>query len=399
MSFFRFRILPLLFFAVQVLLFGFVLPLAAQTPEETILQSYERIFIRSSLSMKINVLSDAANDEAADEFYGPLCDLALRFVLENSSLFRDDPDMISITVIAVRGLGKYNYHPAAETLWQTFMRFSDRVIRYEILEVLPSLDTQPLTGRINEFLVDLNFRYSSGQGADAQLLSTLFELLKRAGDDSSYPVLFASSLIYSDEIEKEAIRALYEVEGDFYAFCISVILNNPPAEKLHAFKLALAKDDFAADKKGMLAEAALEAALALFSDRNEIRELAESSIRVIKETEWIRALPHVLKYYNQSFAAYRADSLRIQPLLNAVFCLGSLKSAEAANPLALQLGLYNSRAGTLRIEDVEVVLALINALGHLGYKASYDVLHNASIQPYPDEIKDAARKALTALQW
>jgi len=120
---------------------------------------------------------------------------------------------------------------------------------------------------------------------------------------------------------------------------------------------------------------------------------------IIRETERVRALPLVLKYYNQSFAAFRANPSRKQSLLKAISCLGSLKSADAAQPLALQLGLYNSRFGFAQAAEMEVILALINALGQLGYKASFDALNYASILPYPDEITQAARSALENLRW
>jgi len=387
-----------LFFAA-LFLAGFVRPLAAQMPGESILRSYERIFIRSSLNTKVNVLSDAANDEAAAEFYGPLCELALRFVMENAPFFREDPDMISITIIAARGIGRHRYSPAADTLWQAFLRFPDKVIRDEILAVLPLLDISALAGKINSFLAEQNQRYSSAQDVDYEILSALFGLLKKVGNDSSYPVLFASSMIYSGDLEMEAIQAINNIPGDFFTFCMGVILRNPPAEKLHAFKLFTANQRSTAEEKGILAEAALEAALAVPGDRSEIRELAERSMDIIRGTERVRALPQVLKYYNQSLAAFRANPSRKQPLLKAISCLASLKSADAAQPLALQLGLYNSRFGFAQGAEMEVILALIKALGQLGYKASFDALNYASILPYPEEIVQAARSALENLRW
>jgi len=369
-------------------------------PGETILESYERIFIRSSLNTKVNVLSDAANDEMADVFYGPLCGIALHFVNTNASLFRDDPDMISVTVAAVRGVGKYAYSPAGEALWQGFLRFPDRVIRYEVLKVLQIIDTRSINSKINDFLADQNRRHRSGMLPDSEVLSSLFDVLGRTGDDSSYSVLFDSIILYSGKLEEDAVRAFYEIDGNLFDFCMGKILDGNSTEKLTAFGLAAAREKISAEKKGSLAEAALDVALSLPGDRrSEIQELAENSLFLIREAGWIRALPQVVKYYNQSLAAFRADFSRKQPLINAIKCLGNLKSAEAAQSLALQLSLFNSRSAALQTEELEVVLALIHALGQLGYKASYDGLHYASILDYPGIIKEAARNALTALKW
>jgi hypothetical protein len=382
-----------------VLLLALIVPVSAQAPEPAILQSYERIFVRSSLRTKVNVLSDAAQDEAAGEFYGQFCDIALRFVLDNAPLFREDPDMLSLIVIAVRGIDNTAYNPAAETLWQVFLRFPDRAVRHEILKALHSLDASSLTGKINGFLAAQNSSRTAGF-ADHAFLFDLIALLGRAGDDSSYPVLFDSNLIHTGDLRANAIRAIYAIDGDLIAFCIEVILNNPPEEKLEAVKLGLARGGLSTEEKGALAEAALEAALAVPGDRrNEIQELAGVAVNLIREIEWIRALPQVINYYNQSLAVFRAAPSRKQPVLNAIYCLGFLKNAEAASSLAIQLGLFNSRAGKLQAEEHEVVLAHINALARLGYKASYSVIHHASILPYPGEITDAARNALTALQW
>ena len=387
------------------LLFVFILVLSgqavfSQNPGETILQSYERIFVRSSLSTKVNVLSDAANDEAAAQFYGPLCDLALRFVILNAPLFRDDPDMINITVAAVRGLGSYAYKPATGTVWQAFLGFPDNVIRYEILKALPFLDTLSLTGKINDFIAGENRRYISGTPADAELLLPLFNILGGSGDVSSYPVLLNSSIIYSGEVRNGAIGAFYKINGNIFDYCVMVVINNAPEEKLAAFNLLLGWKELDEEEECNLAEAALDAALSVPGDkRPEIQELSGASLLIIRETGWVRALPQVLKYYNQSLAMFRSDLSFKQPLVNAIQCLGNLKSAASAQALTLQLGLYNSRSTELQAEELEVVQAMVRALGQLAYKASYDALYYTSILSYPERIVAEAETALAKLKW
>ncbi|MDR0599826.1 MAG: hypothetical protein LBG84_07095 [Treponema sp.] len=106
--------------------------------EET-LHSYERIFIRSGLAAKADVLRDAATDDSAAEFYGPLCDFALRFAVDNAGLFWRDPDMINVVVLALKGVEETRYQPASETLIQVFLCYEDNVIRYPVLKTLPLL--------------------------------------------------------------------------------------------------------------------------------------------------------------------------------------------------------------------------------------------------------------------
>jgi len=390
--------LLLTIFMVSIL---FVPQLGAQTPGEAILQSYERIFIRSNLSTKVNVLLDAANDEAADQFYGAFCETALRFVIANAPLFPDDPDMINITVGAIKGVGKYNYTPASETLWQAFLRFPDNMIRIEILRTLTLLNTPLITEKVNQFLADQNRLYGMGPGPDMQIFPALIEMLGKIGNDSSYPVLFTASFIYPGNLGELALRAINQIQGDFFSFCLGVILKNPPAEKLEALKLAAARNDLNAVQKGILAEAALETALAPTSAerRNQHRALCDLAIQLIEKAERATALPLVIKYYQQCLDLFRADPSQKQPLLDTISCLAVLKSIDAARLLSLQLGIYNSRINAIKAEEWEFIQALITALGKMGYRASYDSVYQASILPYPAEIKQAAVDALSGLQW
>jgi hypothetical protein len=384
--------------------------LFAQTSEDAILRSYEKIFIRSNLSAKANVLYDAANDEKAATFYGAFCEIALRFVIGNAALFPDDPDMIQIAVGSVKGIAKCAYTPAAENLWQLFLTFPDNVIRVEILRSLPALKTSAgkdsggnafaFTEKLNDFLTEQNSQYKEKTAPNINLLSALFETLGKIGDDSSYLPLFTSCRTYSGALQAQAAKALYSIDGNFTVFLTKIIVDNPPEEKLEALKLIADHEGLSAEKKGILAEAALETALASPGEqKNQNKKITDLSVRLIGETKRISALPLVFKYYNQSMELFRNDPAQKQPLLDAISCLGFLKDSEAAKRLSLQLGIYNSRIIGIRPEEQDVTLAIISALGNLGYKVSRDSIYQASKLPWPQEIKDAAQIALKKLQW
>jgi hypothetical protein len=390
-------------FSKQVTLF-FVLTAALSLygqVTEPILQSYERIFIRSSLGTKVNVLQDAATDDQAAEFYRPLCNLALDFVLENAALFREDPEMIQIAVIAVRGVGASSYSPGAENLWQVFLQFPDNVIRLEILRILPALDPPVVLEDMNRFLADQNALYTSALSPDPQLLSALFTALGNGGDRRCYPVLFSSALLYPGTLGEEALRAMYAVQDDLCAFLGQVIVKNPPTEKLEALKLALAWEGLSGEERGELAETALETALGyqVRAGMTEMAELRRSALSLIRETRWARAFPQVFKYYTQTMEEFRRDPSRKEDLLDSIACLSSLENSDAAQVLSLQLGLYNSRAFSLSRDEHEVVFALVRALGDLGFKASYDVLLQIPSLSYPEDTIQAAREALDKLKW
>lgn len=318
--------------AVSGALFVLVLPavLDAQTRGEELLNSYERNFVRSDLPTKNNILRDAATDEAAPEFYGPLCALALQFALDNAKLFRQDADMINLAVLSLQGLGAASYRPAAEKLLQLCLYYEDNVIRHGALKILPRL-----------------------------------------------------------------------IKGNLEAYLLRIVVNNPPEEKLAALYLFLAMENPGPEARGRMAESALETGLSFkgTQGKEQIRKLCRVSLGVIQESRWVRSTPAVLKYYNQSLVSYRTDPSYKDDLLASIDCLGALKNTDAAQALILQMGLYNDRSSSLSSADMELVLAMVQSLGNLGYKASYDVLYQAGTRSYPDEIKTAARNALDSLKW
>jgi hypothetical protein len=49
--------------------------------------------------------------------------------------------------------------------------------------------------------------------------------------------------------------------------------------------------------------------------------------------------------------------------------------------------------------DADITVALIQALGGLRYKASYDSLNYVGFLSYPEDVKNSAREALKRLNW
>ncbi|MDR2768062.1 MAG: hypothetical protein LBB82_07020 [Treponema sp.] len=373
----------------------------SETRIERILDSYERRFIRSSLQAKADLLHDAALDDRAPEFFGPLCRFALDFVLENAALFPNDPDMANLAVRAVRGIGESGYSPAAPALWRIFLGFRDNVIRFEALAALPLLGSSEPVPDINRFLAEQNSLYGSSLAPDLTLLDGIIKTLGGIGDERSYPALFGACLIYPGESGENAAASLFAINeraGGLGAFFIQVVLQNPVREKYEA--LELAKRPESAVNYGDLAEAALEAALNQNLSGESVRRLRSDALRIIREEKIGRALPLVIKNYNQCLSAYRSNRDRGRPdYLEAVSALAAMENAEAAGLLTLQLDLVNSGMESSASCDESVVTALVNALGGLGYRAAHDSLARMDRLPYSDAVKTSAADARAKLQW
>jgi hypothetical protein len=393
--------------AVLLLFSGSLCP-AGLFPQESILASYERSFVRASLSNKAGILRDAVIDDRSAEFIGPLYEFALQFILNNGELLRDDPDMIALVDIAVRGAGTVSYKPSAGTLWKIFSIYRDTHSRVEILRALAVVgkgNTQ-IVENLNQFVVDQNSYFRSGMLPDYPALQACVAALSVIGNDSSFPALFsAMGVSYPEPLASEIITAAESIEGNYSSFLIEAIRKNPPAEKLTAFRAGIRNSGFSPAEKGELAEAALEVSLDLFPGSSEADGMtAASALRyesalVLTDLKWTRASPLAIRNFYRVQTDFGSNAALKEKLLEAIACLGAMGNSESAQVLALQLGYINSQAERGGAYDEDLILAFIQALGAIGDKAAFDHLHNIGYLDYPERIQAAARESLNRLRW
>jgi HEAT repeat protein len=373
--------------------------------QEPILIAYQQNFIRANLADKAGVLEDAATDDRASEFMGPLYQFALNFILQNAELLRNDPDMIALAALASRGAGKSGYTPAVDTLWQVFMTYPDSLIRVEVLGALGVLGkgNTRLTANLNHFLSTQNTLYRSGMPVDYPAFLACIAALGSLGDLSSFPVLFSLVTGYPENISREASRALYAIQGDLKQFLAELIQKNPPAEKLTAFRLAMDAPGFSDTDRGDLAESALGIGLAFIPGSAEssgiLSELRYRAVPVLRDLKWSRAAGLAVKHFYQLQADYGTGSVPKERLLEAIECLGAMGNSEAARVLTLQLGYINSRMEGNGDFDESLTVAVIRALGEIGDKAAFDHLLYIAYLAYPEPVQNAAKDALNRLKW
>jgi HEAT repeat protein len=389
-----------------ILGFLFVASSVPAQDREPIRASYERNFVRANLVTKAGILRDAATDERAAEFIGPLYEFALNFALQNAEMLRDDPDMIALTVLASRGVGVSGYRTSVDTLWKVFLAYRDSLTRVEVLRALALLGkgSGQLVENLNQFLANQNNLYRSGMAPDYPTLSACISALSGLGDGSSFPVLFSAMIAgYPDSITREASEALASIEGDYKQFLIEVIRKNPPAEKLTAFREGNYNKKFTDSERGELAQIALEVSLDLFPDSTEgetaVSNLRYASVQLLTELKWTRAVSLAIRHYYRVQTDYANGLASKAQFSEAIACLGAMESSEAAQVLALRLGFINSQMERINEFDEVLTLAIVKALGEIGDKIAFDYLLYIAYLTYPESIQIAAREALNHLKW
>ncbi|GHU64695.1 hypothetical protein FACS189447_02080 [Spirochaetia bacterium] len=379
---------------------------ARLTAQEPILLSYERNFVRAGLAAKAGILRDAATDERSGEFMGPLYEFALKFILDNGELLRDDPDMIALASFAARGAGSTGLKASTDTLWKIFTLYRDSYSRVEILGALGKLGTgnTRVIENLNQFLANQNSSFRSGMVPDYPTLTACISALAELGDASSFPALFSvAAAAYPQSVIQGAITALESIQGNYKQYLIEVIRRNPPAEKFAAFRIGVNNSKFTETERGELAQTALEATMDLFPANAESSAAASSlryaAVQSLKELRWTRASPLVIRHFYRVQTDYANAAVPRDRLLEAIACLGAMGNSESAQVLVMQLGYFNSQKERNGESDEAVITALIKALGEIGDKIAFDYLLYISYLNYPESIQAAAREALNRLKW
>jgi len=399
------KVLPLLFCFIFINSISVLLP-----AQESILSSYERNFIRASLSEKTGILRDAATDERSSEFIGYLYEFSFQFAIKNGEFLRDDPDMITLVGTAARGAGISGHYESVKSLWQLFQLYRDSYSRVEILVALGLLGkgNRQVIEDLNMFLNDQNnlFR-NSGQPAalggtginqDYPVIRACIAALGVLGDSSSFPFLFSAITAgYPQSVTNETLKALDSIQGNYKDYLVRVIRNNSFNEKAAAFRIGAYNEKLAPSERGELAQAALEASLQ--SSGPTETALRYDAITVLTRLKWSPAASLAIRNFYRVQTDYANGLASRERLIEAIVCLGVMGTSEAAQALALQLGFFNSRTERTGEYDEAVILALIDALGELGDKAAFDYLLYVGYLNYPDKIQASAREALNRLKW
>jgi hypothetical protein len=372
--------------------------------QDSILISYKRNLVRANLMEKLNILNDAATDPYASEFIGELYGFVLRFSLSAADLLADDADMIALAKAAARGAGQTGHRDSAETLLKLCSLYSDSSVRVEMLNALATTaqGNARVIADLNQFMDDQNTAFLAGMAPDYQALQAGVAALGALGDESSYPVLFSAySLPYPDVIAEAARLALGLIRGDYEAFLAGVIRDSPPHDKLKAFSLVADNAprgvQIPVASKNILAQTALDVALG--ADDPASYSLRYEAARVLTGLGWTGASKSVVRHFYQVQTDYAQGTAVKERFIEAIACLGAMKTPEAAQILAIQLGLFNSQAEQTGGFDEDMLLATINALGDIGDKVAFDHLFYVDFLPYSKEVKAAAKTALAKLKW
>jgi hypothetical protein len=385
----------------------FVLMATASHAQDTgkILATYKGNFAKASLTVKIEILQDAASNKGAQDM-GPLFLDAVDFLLNNFSFVDSDTQYRQLAQLAIEQIAAIRYTPAKQSLWKVFQLDADTGMRVKAAGALGVISTgdAEVIGNLNQWLAGQNAGFPAGKMPDLQVFTTLLPAIGKLGDPSSFPILFRTMILgYSEKVTALAREALLSVKGDFQTMLTGVLKNSTFPEKRQALVMALESDKLTEDQKGALAEYALDVGLhtapADTASKDIAREMRQTATRALSDRKWSKATALLIEHLDTTIMENDRGLSDKRFLLEAVGALGNMASHEAAVRLTNYLVLLNSYTEKGRSYDEQTVLMVIDNLGKLGDKVAFDDLMYTQYLNYTSPIKKKARAALDNLKW
>jgi hypothetical protein len=287
-------------------------------------------------------------------------------------------------------------------LWKLFLESSDSKTCVNILVKLGAIGkgNKSVVENLNNYLMGKNLLFRSGESVDYTLISACISAVMELGDSSSYPALFSVLYAgYPEIVASEAQGALEVIPGDLQQFLVNIIINNPPEEKFAAFRAGANSYRLNVSQRGQLAELALEQGLDAAEENITMTVMRYSAVLLLTQLSWTRANALAIRHYYRVQNDYIRDMVSKERFIEAIACLGAVGNSDAALVLGLHLGLINARTRSTGSFDAEITMAVVQALGNIGYNAAFDHLLYVSNLSYPEEIQTAAREAVARLKW
>ncbi|MDR1565968.1 MAG: hypothetical protein LBS48_01635 [Treponema sp.] len=318
----------------------------------------------------VKTVSDS-NLSGAEDFYAKALD---RLVLECPNIkTRSEWDAAeSIARILTARLGEAKYAAAAGNLWKTEEYFQNPLIKSDALIALGQTGNKDYLPQVVQLLKDLNAQPQSDRDMRERFERIAYGAiisLEHFRDPSGYlPVFFASTGWYAERIKNQASISLPNIMDDPTEPLLEVL--GSPGYVYDIKYLALRTSEHSQSPEESKAKAAVSALTegwkASTNDvhqrqvLSQMRKLALSMIR-----RYGAADSAVYTQLDKSYSNQLAD---MDEKLAAIQALAALGSEDSARLLAGYLRIIHQRrqAGTLTVNDEQLVRAIIPALGNAG---------------------------------
>ena len=388
---------------VFLLFFPLTSGLWAQDTQD-LLRSFTRNFAIASLDVKMQIIQDAGNSGYSG--MGPLYRQAIDFVLNNFTLIDTDQRFRQLAILALDQMEASGYTEGRYSVLKLFDIEQETGVRISCLNALGTLaqGDEEIIEYLNVWLNQQNTVFQSGKVPDIYVILAAVRALAQLGDQSSFPVLFSTMTIgYTDDITRSAREGLFRLGGELKDNMIAILKGSDLEEKKLALQMSMESDRLDDNAKAEIAQFAMDVGLHTAAADNPSRQIAREirylAAVALTERKWSSATDLAIEHFDTVLLEYDRGLTDKRRVVEAVDCLGAMRTHEAAVRLTQYLVLLNAYTERKQEFDNIIVLAVVRNLGILGDKSAFDDLLYAQYLSYSSEIKKAARNALDNLRW
>jgi hypothetical protein len=191
--------------------------------------------------------------------------------------------------------------------------------------------------------------------------------------------------------------------GELKDNMIAILKGSDLEEKKLALQMSMESDRLDDNAKAEIAQFAMDVGLHTAAADNPSRQIAREirylAAVALTERKWSSATDLAIEHFDTVLLEYDRGFTDKRRVVEAVDCLGAMRTHEAAVRLTQYLVLLNAYTERQQEFDNIIVLAVVKNLGILGDKTAFDDLLYAQYLSYSSEIKKAARNALDNLRW
>ena len=360
----------------------------------------ERIkFIKGNIADKTAAVRESSGKEAYD-----LSCAAVDFALQYKTDLGDDRDLDGLAVAGVLALPADKTVPGVEArLVQLFRTFNEGTVRIAVMNKAVLIkDAVP----VDTFMKILNdyVGSSSGSEKDGDVMKAAIQTLGSIGSSESFTVLYECYsgnkwLQYKTDIEK----SLGQLADKSLPQIIGIIQQGDLNSSRSIFDMIEKNDNNSASLKAEIAENVLSETIYIADHSSpagrNIVLLQMDALRVINRLQWTRASKTVMSFFQPAQQEYASGLLTEDEFIETVNCIQAVAPIDASPALSSYLAKMNSLKESGSAVSDRTVLAVINALGAIGDKSSFDSLLAVTYMNYSENIIAAARDALARLKW
>ncbi|HKL85126.1 MAG TPA: hypothetical protein VJ861_02205 [Treponemataceae bacterium] len=382
----------------------------AQSNDPVVL-SYQRNFVRASLSTKIELINDASRIVTVN--MSPLYIDAMRFVINNLQILGNDSQLMDLSTIAATKSAQYKDQTVIPILKELFVSVTDSRSRIACLNAISEMaihNTDESPFLINWLSTALD-EAENQKNIDLKTLTACVVTLGKLKNQLSFPVLFRVVISSLDSsLIKVAETAINQIDEGYTKQILGKIEDPNVLIMYQAFNLALKKENLSPSDRGRISQAVFVAVLDILyggKDQSSVKSTSQSLVSTLLQEalqeltvlKWSEASPSVVKYFYFVQSEFKTRKVSVESLLPVIHCMGSMGTNDSAQALSIFLGLLNSETEQKKTYNEQLMLAVIQALGDLGDKTAFDYLLYVGYLDYPETVKKASRDALARLQW